>query len=301
MAINFSNVNIDIRQFQEVASGDHNAGEVKLVSETEIDKVNNHVHWRGLNKKSFSLAEVIAVKNAFVNALSNSGVGREELNRICQELGLAPRSPVDTDMRERNVKPLSRQQVREILDRCADTINQHVAAGTIRKSEQIYARVGQETRTTRINERNVANAELATRRSVFVNKQISLVQSVLAGDVDFYAYAQRQEYLNMAKSCLDRILEHCGGNPSENKASVVLSSPMAATSLCFPPVCPKGISSASSRNSSCGFRCLPLLPTGSWTSAANSRRSAPCKRARNGPATLRTTRTARSRRVSSQS
>ena len=40
MAINLGNVNISLRQFQEISSGKYNAGEVKLTSETEIDKVN---------------------------------------------------------------------------------------------------------------------------------------------------------------------------------------------------------------------------------------------------------------------
>ena len=43
MAINFSNVNILLRQFHDVASGKYNAGDIKLTSETEIDKANNHV------------------------------------------------------------------------------------------------------------------------------------------------------------------------------------------------------------------------------------------------------------------
>ena len=42
MAINLSNVNISLQQFQEISSGKYNAGEVKLTSETEIDKVNNY-------------------------------------------------------------------------------------------------------------------------------------------------------------------------------------------------------------------------------------------------------------------
>ena len=40
MPINLSNVNISLQQFQEISSGKYNAGEVKLTSETEIDKVN---------------------------------------------------------------------------------------------------------------------------------------------------------------------------------------------------------------------------------------------------------------------
>ena len=39
--IDYSNVSISLHQFEEVASGKYNAGEVKLTSETKIDKVND--------------------------------------------------------------------------------------------------------------------------------------------------------------------------------------------------------------------------------------------------------------------
>ncbi|MBO7656077.1 MAG: hypothetical protein J6U40_14255 [Kiritimatiellae bacterium] len=135
MPINFSNVRISIGQFQAVASGDHNAGEVKLTSETSIDRVNHHVSWRSLNKVSLSHEEVLAIKNAFIKALSDSGVNVAELNRVREELGLAPMKPVDVNLHERSIKPLSRQQVREILDRNAAAINDHLGAGMIRTSD----------------------------------------------------------------------------------------------------------------------------------------------------------------------
>lgn len=86
--INLSKVNISIAQFQEVSSGVHNAGEVKLTGENSIDKVNNFVSRRSKNKVSQSAAEVLALKNAFVRALSNGGVDAEELARVRRDLGL---------------------------------------------------------------------------------------------------------------------------------------------------------------------------------------------------------------------
>ncbi len=43
MAIDFSNVRLTIQQFQSVSDGKFNAGEVRLTSETGIEKVNNFV------------------------------------------------------------------------------------------------------------------------------------------------------------------------------------------------------------------------------------------------------------------
>ena len=58
MAVILANVNISIQQFQAVATGKYNAGEVRL-----------------------------ATKNAFIKALSQNGVGADEIaNRIGNEI-----------------------------------------------------------------------------------------------------------------------------------------------------------------------------------------------------------------------
>ena len=82
MPVNLANVNISLQQFQDISSGKYNAGEVKLESETTLGKINHHVPLRGSNAKSISHAEVLAVKNAFVKALSDSGVGADEIAQI---------------------------------------------------------------------------------------------------------------------------------------------------------------------------------------------------------------------------
>ena len=119
MAINFGNVNISLQQFQEISSGKYNAGEVKLTSETKIDKVNDHVTLKFLNDVKISQVEVLAIKNAFIEALRGGGVTGDALVKIREELGLSPMKSVDKSLHERSIKPLSRQQIREILDRNA--------------------------------------------------------------------------------------------------------------------------------------------------------------------------------------
>ncbi len=52
--INYSNVNITIQQFQEIASGKYNAGEVRLATATSLDMINNRVTFKGDNKISLS-------------------------------------------------------------------------------------------------------------------------------------------------------------------------------------------------------------------------------------------------------
>ncbi len=108
MSINLANVNISIREFQRVSSGDYNAGEVKLNSETTLGKVNHHVQLRGSNKVSLSHAEVIAVKEAFLKALSRSGVDAGRMAEIRRKLGLGADSGMDRALHERSLKPLTR-------------------------------------------------------------------------------------------------------------------------------------------------------------------------------------------------
>ena len=230
MPIDFRNVNISLTEFQRLSKGKFNAGEVKLTSETTIDKVNNHVEKRGKNGVELSHDEVLAIKNAFIRALAEGGVDRDEINNIRRELGLAPMKEADTGLRERSLKPLSRQQIREILDRNAETINEHLGPGTIRTSEQLYARVRPETQEQRRLKRELANTELPTRRSISENKFVAVFQSVVAGDVDFYSSAERKEMLKMAKRCLDAVLMRCHGQPRQGvPADISRSTPSGKT------------------------------------------------------------------------
>ncbi len=131
MAINLSNVNISIRDFQAVSSGVFNAVEVRLTSDHSIDKVNHHVGWFFSNDEPISHAEVLTIKDAFVRALSQSGVNADAIADIRRQLGLAPIGVKDTTLAERSLKPLSRQEIRDILDLHAQEINAAVGPGTI--------------------------------------------------------------------------------------------------------------------------------------------------------------------------
>ena len=162
MPIDLSRVNISLRQFQKISSGTYNAGEVKLASETKLGKVNNHVSRLGQNVVPISHEEVMAVKTAFVKALASGGVGTDEIARVRRELGLAPDTgeAVDRNLGQRSMKPLTRQQVREILDRYAETINGHPGAPRIRTAAERNARLTDAERTDRKNRRDAVNNAL---------------------------------------------------------------------------------------------------------------------------------------------
>ena len=213
MPINLANINVSLQQFQAISHGKYNAGEVALASETTLGKINNHVHSTGKNKTELSHAEVLAIKQAFVKALTQGGVGADEIARVRRELGLGTDKTVDTSLKDRSVRPLSRQQIREILDRNAAAINAHTHAETIRTSDQLYAGVSAGKRQSRAATREAVNAALDPGRTVAEQRRVSLFQALVAGDVDFRSRADREELLKMANEALDIVIEKSGGHP----------------------------------------------------------------------------------------
>lgn len=215
MPINLDNVNISIRQFQAISSGKYNAGEVKLKNETTLVEINNHVHWAGRNVKAISHDEVLAIKDAFVRSLSQSGVGADAINRVRRELGLAPEGHADTTLAQRSIKPLSRQQIREILDRNAAAINQHEGAGTIRTEAEIHARYRPEVRQAQIQTRNQVNAALMQNRMFDSNDRVLAFQRVIAGDIHFANPGEKSTLVFVAQKMRDTIMAHSHNNPSD--------------------------------------------------------------------------------------
>ena len=205
MSIDLSRVNISLQQFQRISSGKYNAGEVKLASETKLGRVNNHVHLTGSNATPLSHEEVLAVKNAFVKALSSNGVAEDEIAKIRRDLGLSAEAGMDKTLHERSLKPLTRQQVRQILDLHAAAINAHAeqvpGATRIRTSAQIYGEGGM--RADRADKRDTVNAALAGAQGTEAHEGIAHAEAVVAGDVDFHSPEESKLVLAQARAQLD--------------------------------------------------------------------------------------------------
>lgn len=123
-----------------------------------------------------------------MKALSAGGVDAAEIARIRQDLGLSAESAADKALHERSLKPLTRQQVRTILDRNAAAINAHAGndrAARVRTSEQIYGAGGM--KESRAEKRDTVNAALAGAGATEEHEGIALAEAVVAGDVDFDA------------------------------------------------------------------------------------------------------------------
>ena len=214
MSIDFSKVNISLDQFQDISIGKYNAGDVKLSSESSLTKVNNHVHMTGLNKVPIPHDEVLAIKNAFITALSGSGVGAAEIAKVRQELGLAPDGAADRTLAQRSVKPLSRQQIRDILDRNARTINTATQRTAIRTTGQLQDDLDYTEKTRRSDVRKATNAATDARREPQEDPNVRLFQSLLGGNTRFRTAADQNALLALAQTQRDSLLAATGGNPS---------------------------------------------------------------------------------------
>lgn len=118
-------MSLSISDFQKISNGTYNAGDITLTSSGKLDKVNNHVGLlKGWNNKSVDAATTLAVKNAFVQALQNAGVDAALLDDVRKDLGL-PQSGSTKGFDLTTLKPLTRAQTRQILDRFSGVINQN--------------------------------------------------------------------------------------------------------------------------------------------------------------------------------
>ena len=220
--INLSQVNISLAEFQKMSNGKYNAGEVRLSSATGLQKVNNHVHRLGANMVEIPHEEVLAIKEAFVKALSSGGVAdKNELNRIRSELGLAPDSVVDTSLRRRSIKPLTRQQIRDIIDRNAGALRAAVQDGTIRTSNQLYGSLSDAEKTRRAGKREEAAEARFRQAAVDENRSITLYQEMIGGTADFQIPKTRQSLLEIAQQQAEDVMKACNGNPSDTKDCVL--------------------------------------------------------------------------------
>ena len=121
---------INLAQFNRIATGDYNAGQIdfrtKEDGSTELVKVNNHVWRTSKNDAILSPERILEVKLAFLNALQRGGVTDEAIIEIRNRLGLPTEVDMLTSKAERTdflkmrFAPLTRAQVRSILDEFAN-------------------------------------------------------------------------------------------------------------------------------------------------------------------------------------
>jgi len=122
--------NISLAEFNYIASGEYNAGQIDIQTnrhgEAELVKVNNHVWKTGKNRTELSPERVLEVKETFLAALQRGGVNADAMKAIRNQLGIPEELNLPADKAQRDdilakrFTPLTRADVRTILDTYAN-------------------------------------------------------------------------------------------------------------------------------------------------------------------------------------
>lgn len=108
---------VSLLNFNAVADGRYNAGEVVLGKDGRLGVVNNHVNMKFLNNKVVDKQTVLKTKEAFIQAIADLRVDVDVIAKIRKELGLPSENVNSNDFRTLDLRPLTRLQVRDILDK----------------------------------------------------------------------------------------------------------------------------------------------------------------------------------------
>ena len=121
---------ISLADFNRIATGTYNAGQIDFATgkdgATELVKVNNHVWQTSKNRVQLAPERVLEVKESFIAALERGGVSAENIATIRKEIGIPAEWDATaagaemTALAKERYTPLSRQQVRTILDEYAN-------------------------------------------------------------------------------------------------------------------------------------------------------------------------------------
>lgn len=153
--LDLNSLRFSIEDFQKLSTGKYNAGNLVLTDKGKLDIANHHRHFTVLNSVKSRAADSLAIRAAFADALENAGVSEERMAVVRRRLGLGVDSSVKGAV---SILPLSRQEVREIIDANIDEINGGRGAGRrLRTQEQLQARLGDATKAKRERIRQSVN------------------------------------------------------------------------------------------------------------------------------------------------
>ena len=121
---------ISLADFNRIATGTYNAGQIDFATgkngATELVKINNHVWQTSKNRVQLAPERVLEVKESFIAALERGGVSAENIATIRKDIGIPAEWDATaagaemTALAKERYTPLSRQQVRTILDEYAN-------------------------------------------------------------------------------------------------------------------------------------------------------------------------------------
>lgn len=117
-------MNISIANFQKMANGKYNAGELTLDKNKNLSIVNNHVTMRFLNDKTVSPVDAFNIKTQFIRdlcaKLKTPELRNQARNELRERWGIPQEAMVYSDLKADQIDaltPLKRSEVHEIIQK----------------------------------------------------------------------------------------------------------------------------------------------------------------------------------------
>ena len=205
--LDLNRLHFSLDDFQKLSKGTYNAGELRLTSDGKLDIVNNHKTWTMFNHKSINGADSFAIRVAFAKAMEANGVDKKAMHRVRKSLGLGD----DNSMRSgKALKPLTRQEVRQLIDSNIAAINANRAPGRkLQTYDQLHARYSKQENKD-INEARETINRTGTSSNIEINDELADAITVTSRNPSFEGLSEAEaeyylEFIDELSTALERI------------------------------------------------------------------------------------------------
>ena len=135
--LDLNKLRFSLDDFQKLSKGTYNAGEFRITDSGKLDIVNNHKTWTIFNHKSVDGTDAYAIRVAFAKAMAAGGLDKNAMKTVRKALGLGPGYTLSSGTA---MTPLTRQQVRELIDANITALNARRAPNNqLRTYDQLHA------------------------------------------------------------------------------------------------------------------------------------------------------------------
>ena len=227
--LDLSKLRFSLDDFQKLSKGTYNAGEFRITDSGKLDIVNNHKTWTIFNHKSVDGTDAYAIRVAFAKAMAAGGLDKNAMKTVRKALGLGPGYTLSSGTA---MTPLTRQQVRELIDANITALNARRAPNNqLRTYDQLHAgysveekrdiaAVREEINRTGGAPRILLNAELSD--AMAVTKKNPSFEGLSEADAEDYL-----EFIDELSTALERLQDQeahydwIRENHTEHKETVI--------------------------------------------------------------------------------
>jgi len=215
--------------FQKLSKGTYNAGEFRITDSGKLDIVNNHKTWTIFNHKSVDGTDAYAIRVAFAKAMEAGGLDKKAMKAVRKTLGLGPGYTLSSGIA---MTPLTRQQVRELIDANITALNARRAPNNqLRTYDQLHAGYSVEEKRDIAAVREEINRTGGTPR-ILLNAELSDAMAVTKKNPSFEGLSEADaedylEFIDELSTALERLQDQDARydwireNHTEHKETVI--------------------------------------------------------------------------------